>query len=72
MSNKITIDGNEYNVDNLSDQVKAEIVSLQFVEAEIQRLQAQLAAMQTARIGYANAIKTGLPALPDSDTLQFN
>ena len=72
MSNKITIDGNDYNVDNLSDQVKAEIVSLQFVEAEIQRLQAQLAAMQTARIAYANAIKTGLPAMPDSDTLQFN
>ena len=72
MSTKVSIDGKDYNLDSLSDQVKAEITSLQFVETEIHRLQAQLAAMQTARIAYANSIKSGLPAMPDSDTIHFN
>jgi len=72
MSNKITIDGKEYDVESWSESVKNNIVSLQFVENEIQRLQAQLAVFQTARLAYANAVKEGLPPISDSDTIQFN
>jgi len=43
---------------------------MQFVDGEIQRLQAQLAAMQTARNAYAQAINAGLP--PSADALSFN
>lgn len=49
----ITIDGDEYDVDKLSSEVKDNLVSMQFTDAEIQRLQAKLAAMQTARAAYA-------------------
>jgi hypothetical protein len=76
----ITIDGKEYDVDKLSDEVKGQLGALQFSDAEIQRLQAQLAMMQTARGAYANALKTALekgsaaaPSLSlQGDTIQFN
>lgn len=72
LNNKITINGNEYNAENLSEVVINNIASLKFVEAEIQRLQAQLAVYQTAKLGYARAIQEGLPTIPDSDTIQFS
>ena len=34
---------------------------IQFVDAELKRLQGQAAALQTARIAYANALKAALP-----------
>lgn len=57
----ITIDGIDYPVDSLSEMAKAEILSLQFCDAEIQRLEAKLAMAKTARIAYANALKIALP-----------
>jgi hypothetical protein len=36
------------------------------------RLQAQTAAYQTARMAYAKALQSALPAMPASDTLKFN
>ena len=56
----ITIDDKEYDVDSLSDESKAQLVSLQYVEAELSRLQAQMAAFQTARIAYGRALKQTL------------
>jgi len=52
----ITIDGREYDAEKLSDQAKAQITSLHFVDAELQRLQAQSAVLQTARAAYAKAL----------------
>ena len=72
MSNKITIDGRNYDLNKLSNDAKAQLISLQFADAEIQRLQAQLAAFQTARNAYANALNQLLPTVPDSDTISFN
>ena len=43
-----TINGKEYNLDALSDEAKGQILSIQFVDAELARLQAQAAALQTA------------------------
>ena len=56
----ITIDGNEYDVDTLSDETKAQLGSLQYVDSELARLQAQAAALQTARIAYGRALKQTL------------
>ena len=53
----ITIDGKEYDVDTLSDETKAQLGSLQYVDSELIRLQAQAAALQTARIAYGRALK---------------
>ena len=68
----INIDNVEYDTDKLSDDAKAQLVSLQFCDQELQRLQAQAAAIQTARMAYAKALQSALPAMPASDTLKFN
>ena len=68
----INIDNVEYDTDKLSDDAKAQLVSLQFCDQELQRLQAQAAAIQTARITYAKALQSALPAMPAGDTLKFN
>ena len=53
----IKIDEKEYDTEQLSDEVKAQLQMLQFVDAEVQRLTAQTAVLQTARVAYSNAIK---------------
>ena len=65
----ITIDNIEYDTDKLSDEAKAQLMSLQFCDQELQRLQAQAAAYQTARMAYAKALQS---ALPVGDTIKFN
>ena len=57
----IKIDDKDYNLETLSDEAKNQLVSLQFVDAELQRLNAQAAVLQTARLAYANALKDALP-----------
>ena len=68
----IKIDNFEYDTDELSDEAKAQLVSLQFCDQELQRLQAQAAAIQTARMAYAKALQSALPAISAGDTLKFN
>ncbi len=46
----ITIDDKDYDLETLSDEAKNQLVSLQFVDAELQRLNAQAAVLQTARL----------------------
>jgi hypothetical protein len=58
----ITIDEKNYEFDDFSVDAKAQLQSLQFCDAELQRLTAQTAVLQTARIAYANALKLALPA----------
>ena len=57
---KVTIDGKEYDSDSVSDNVKNQLGSLQFVESEIVRLQALLAVSKTAELAYSNALKKEL------------
>ena len=64
---KITIDEKDYDVDDLSDEAKAQVVSLNFVDAELSRLQLKVAAMQTARNAYATALKSLLGENEDSE-----
>lgn len=65
-----TIDDVEYDVDLLSEEAKAQIVSIQFVDGELARLNAQAAALQTARNAYGNELKKLLET--SSDTIKFN
>ena len=69
---KITIDNKEYELDSLSNEAKAQLASIQFVDTELARLQAQAAALQTARMAYAKALTEALPALPAGDTIKFS
>ena len=57
---KITIDEKEYETDDMSDEAKAQLQSLQFVDNEIAREQAKTAALQTARNAYAQALQKEL------------
>jgi hypothetical protein len=58
----VTIDDIEYESDDLSEDARAQLLSLQFVNGEIQRLQAKLAAMQTASSAYNQALGNALKA----------
>ncbi len=68
----IKIDNIGYDTDKLSDEAKAQLVSLQFCDQELARLQAQAAAYQTARMAYAKALQAALQVAPSGDTLKFN
>ena len=47
--------------DQLSDEAKAQLASLQFVDSELQRLNAKAAVLQTARVAYSKALNEALP-----------
>jgi hypothetical protein len=64
----ISIDHQDYKFESLSEDARGQLASLQFVDAEIARLQAQMAAFQTARNAYALALRQSLP--PASDQIQ--
>ena len=57
---KIKIDDVEYETDDMSDNAKAQVASLQFNEAHMNRLRNELAIADTAKIAYVNALKAEL------------
>tara|TARA_B100000965_G_C19147223_1_gene564369 strand:- start:117 stop:299 length:183 start_codon:yes stop_codon:yes gene_type:complete len=54
----ITIDGKEIDTDELSQKAKENLVSLQFAQSEIKKLQAEIAVYQTAAAAYSTALKS--------------
>ena len=72
----IKINNVDYDTETLSNDAKAQLASIQFCDQELQRLQAQAAAYQTARMAYSKALQAALPTPLEqaqaSDTLQFN
>ena len=67
----ITIDDKEYDLDALSEEAKAQLVSIQFVDQELQRINAQAAVLQTARVAYSKALNDALNEALGAD-LVFN
>lgn len=57
---KITIDDIEYNTEDLSDNGKAQVASLQFLEVQMNKIRSEIAVYQTARIAYIAALKSEL------------
>lgn len=57
---KITIAGVEYETDNLSENGKAQLASLQFVDAQMNKIQSEIAVFQTARNAYVIELKKEL------------
>jgi hypothetical protein len=68
----LKIDNKDYDLDTLSDECKAQLASIQFVEQELARLQAQAAALQTAKAAYLQALKSSLPVIGASDTIKLS
>ena len=53
---KITINDKEYDTDNMSDEAKGQLQSLQFASSEAKRLQSLLAINKTAQAAYTKAL----------------
>ena len=68
----IKIGNKEYDLETLSDECKAQLASIQFVEQELVRLQAKAAALQTAKAAYLQALKNSLPVVVGSDTIKLS
>ena len=64
---KITIDDIEYEFDNLSDNAKAQLANIQFVDTQLQQLNNEWAVSDTARIGYTNALKAEVAKIKSSE-----
>ena len=67
----VNIDNKEYDLETLSEDCKAQLASIQFVEQEFARLQAKAAALQTAKGAYLQALKASLPVIGGSDTIKL-
>ena len=53
---KITIDNIEYNTEDLTENGKAQLASLQFLEVQMQKLRNEIAVYQTAQRTYLAAL----------------
>jgi len=63
---KITIDNVEYNTEDLSENGKAQLASLQFLEMQMKKIKSEIAVYQTARNSYATALKEELKQTSDN------
>ena len=54
---RVTVDGIDYNLNDLSENAKMQIENIQFVDIKLQQLSNEWAVADTARIGYTNALK---------------
>jgi transcription elongation GreA/GreB family factor len=57
---KVTIDGVNYALNELSDAAKTQLANVQATDRHIQELEAELAIAQTARAAYADTLKITL------------
>ena len=65
---KINVDGIDYNTEDLSDNGKAQLASLQFLEVQLKKIQGEIAVYQTARNSYIAALKAELEKQELADT----
>ena len=54
---KIIVDSIEYNTEDLSENGKAQLASLQFLEVQMNKLKSEIAVYQTARNSYLASLK---------------
>jgi hypothetical protein len=57
---KITVEGIEYNTEDLSENGKAQLASLQFLEVQMNKIKSEIAVYQTALAAYQIALKKEL------------
>ena len=62
MGQKIKLEDKEYDVENLSDQAKATLASLQFATTRMQELNNMQALLRRAKMSYMETIKQEMVA----------
>lgn len=56
----VKINDKEYDTDNMSDEAKRSLASLQFVQSKIREIQATLAVYKTSEAIYSKALNDSL------------
>jgi hypothetical protein len=64
----VTIDGQEYDLNALSERARTQLQNLRATDQEIARLNMQLSIAQTARGAYSQALKQELANSADAKT----
>lgn len=64
----VKLDGKDFDTEEMNDKALTQVRAAQFVINEINRLKMQLAALETARIAYTNALATELKQNSDDDS----
>jgi hypothetical protein len=67
---KITIDGSEYHTEDLSENGKAVLESLQFTELQLQKVTKELKIYQLAQQTYVAALKAEVQKEDNSKSIQ--
>lgn len=57
---KFTVDGIDYNTEDLSDDGKAQLASLQFLEFQMRKIKDEIAVYTTAKASYVAGLKAEL------------
>tara|TARA_B100001250_G_scaffold344889_1_gene314062 strand:+ start:328 stop:516 length:189 start_codon:yes stop_codon:yes gene_type:complete len=55
-----TFNSKEYDTENISEEAKSQLVSLQFANSEVKKLEAQIAVCKTASAAYTKALQEQL------------
>ena len=63
---KIVIDDTEYETEDLDTNAKAQVASLQFLEAHMQMLRNEISVFETAKRAYQMALKEELNKMKDA------
>ena len=57
---KFTVDGIDYNTEDLNDNGKAQLASLQFLEFQMRKIKDEIAVYNTAKASYIAGLKAEL------------
>lgn len=57
---KFTVDGIDYNTEDLSENGKAQLASLQFLEFQMRKIKDEIAVYKTAKSSYTARLKAEL------------
>lgn len=59
--NHVTIDGRQFNLDELSGEARQQAANIHVIDQEMARLKTQMLIYQTARNAFAVALQQALP-----------
>ena len=62
---KIVIDDTEYETEELDTNAKAQLASVQFIDAHMQTLKNEIAVFETAKRAYTRALKEEMDKMTD-------
>tara|TARA_B100001173_G_C15612983_1_gene389671 strand:- start:229 stop:423 length:195 start_codon:yes stop_codon:yes gene_type:complete len=57
---KIKVDDVEYNTEDMSENAKAQLASLQFLDIQMGKIKSEIAVYETAKMAYIKALKEEL------------